>query len=119
MRIAVDAMGGDHGPREVVPGALDYARAHPGDDVLLVGIDVGPFIQLGTNEQGARLLEDLGINYPAVYAVDDRPLRRFDLLGMPMTVFFDGGGEIVGRHIGIMTEQQIEDRFRELAAGAE
>jgi glycerol-3-phosphate acyltransferase PlsX len=37
VRIAVDAMGGDHGPREVVPGALDYARAHPGDEVLLVG----------------------------------------------------------------------------------
>ncbi|HYL40846.1 MAG TPA: phosphate acyltransferase PlsX [Candidatus Binatus sp.] len=37
VRIAVDAMGGDHGPAEVVPGALDYARAHPEDVVLLVG----------------------------------------------------------------------------------
>jgi glycerol-3-phosphate acyltransferase PlsX len=37
-------MGGDHGPREVVPGALDYARAHPGDEVILVGRpeDIGP-----------------------------------------------------------------------------
>jgi len=30
-------MGGDHGPREVVPGALDHARAHPEDQVILVG----------------------------------------------------------------------------------
>ncbi|HLO36588.1 MAG TPA: phosphate acyltransferase PlsX, partial [Candidatus Deferrimicrobium sp.] len=37
MTIAVDAMGGDHGPAEVVPGALDHARAHPEDRVLLVG----------------------------------------------------------------------------------
>jgi glycerol-3-phosphate acyltransferase PlsX len=37
VRIAVDAMGGDHGPSEVVPGALDHARAHPADRVLLVG----------------------------------------------------------------------------------
>jgi glycerol-3-phosphate acyltransferase PlsX len=37
VRIAVDAMGGDHGPSEVVPGALDYAAAHPGDTILLVG----------------------------------------------------------------------------------
>ena len=37
VRIAVDAMGGDHGPAEVVPGALDYATAHPDDVVLLVG----------------------------------------------------------------------------------
>ncbi len=35
--IAVDAMGGDHGPTEVVPGALDHARAHPADTVILVG----------------------------------------------------------------------------------
>ncbi len=37
VRLAVDAMGGDHGPSEVVPGALDHARAHPEDRVLLVG----------------------------------------------------------------------------------
>jgi phosphate acyltransferase len=37
VRVAVDAMGSDHGPEEVVPGALDHARAHPEDRVLLVG----------------------------------------------------------------------------------
>ena len=37
VRIAVDAMGGDHGPAEVVPGAIAYARANPADTVLLVG----------------------------------------------------------------------------------
>jgi phosphate acyltransferase len=35
--IAVDAMGGDHGPTEVVPGAIDHATSHPGDRVILVG----------------------------------------------------------------------------------
>jgi phosphate acyltransferase len=37
VRVAVDAMGGDHGPSEVIPGALDFARAHPDDSVVLVG----------------------------------------------------------------------------------
>lgn len=37
VRVAVDAMGGDHGPSEVVPGALDYARRRPADRILLVG----------------------------------------------------------------------------------
>ena len=40
VRVAVDAMGGDHGPEEVVPGALDHARAHPEDRVILVGDEV-------------------------------------------------------------------------------
>jgi glycerol-3-phosphate acyltransferase PlsX len=38
LRIAVDAMGGDTGPRVVVPGAIDAARARPGElKLLLVG----------------------------------------------------------------------------------
>jgi len=37
VRIAVDAMGGDHGPSEVVPGAIDHARTNPRDSVILVG----------------------------------------------------------------------------------
>ena len=37
VRVAVDAMGGDHGPEEVVPGALGYAREHPADHLILVG----------------------------------------------------------------------------------
>ncbi len=36
-RVAVDAMGGDHAPIEVVAGALDWARRNPGTDILLVG----------------------------------------------------------------------------------
>jgi phosphate acyltransferase len=37
VRVAVDAMGGDHAPEEVVRGALDWARENPGTDVILVG----------------------------------------------------------------------------------
>ena len=37
VRIAVDAMGGDHGPIEVVNGSLGWAREHPADRLILVG----------------------------------------------------------------------------------
>ena len=36
-RVAVDAMGGDHAPEEVVPGALALRRGQPDDEVILVG----------------------------------------------------------------------------------
>ena len=39
VRVAVDAMGGDHGPEEVVNGALGWAREHPADHLILVGDD--------------------------------------------------------------------------------
>jgi len=37
VRVAVDAMGGDHGPEEVVAGALAYAHEDPAVELLLVG----------------------------------------------------------------------------------
>jgi glycerol-3-phosphate acyltransferase PlsX len=38
VRIVVDAMGGDHAPLEIVSGTLAWARKHPSDTVLLVGM---------------------------------------------------------------------------------
>ncbi|MGZ6259652.1 MAG: phosphate acyltransferase PlsX [Candidatus Limnocylindrales bacterium] len=45
--VAVDAMGGDHGPEEVVRGALAWAREHPETDLILVGDDarIAPFLE--------------------------------------------------------------------------
>ncbi len=37
VRLAVDAMGGDHAPDEIVPAAVTYATGHPDDEVILVG----------------------------------------------------------------------------------
>jgi phosphate acyltransferase len=37
VRVAVDAMGGDHAPEEVVAGVIDWAASNPDTDVLLVG----------------------------------------------------------------------------------
>jgi len=36
--IAVDAMGGDHGPHVTVPAAVKYLREFPGDTIVLVGL---------------------------------------------------------------------------------
>jgi glycerol-3-phosphate acyltransferase PlsX len=37
VRVAVDVMGGDHGPAETVQGALLHAREHPAEEIILVG----------------------------------------------------------------------------------
>ena len=36
--IAIDAMGGDHGPRVTVAAAVEYLRQHPNDTIVLVGL---------------------------------------------------------------------------------
>jgi glycerol-3-phosphate acyltransferase PlsX len=58
VRVAVDAMGGDHGPAEVIAGALDHAAANTWDQVILVG-----------DEQAIRsLVRDLPPNVSIVHA---------------------------------------------------
>ena len=36
--IAVDAMGGDHGPAVTVPACLDFLESNPDAELLLVGL---------------------------------------------------------------------------------
>ncbi len=36
--VAIDCMGGDHGPHVTVPAALSFLRSNPGIDVVLVGL---------------------------------------------------------------------------------
>jgi len=84
------------------------------DDFLLVGVDIGPFIGLGTRQSAIDLLVDLDITYPTAYSVDARAMQDFNVLGMPTTVFYDGDGVEVNRHTGLLTEQALEENVRAL-----
>ena len=71
MRIAVDAMGGDHAPREVVRGAVAYASAHP-DEIILVG-DV-PRIEREIDEAGLTRPPNLTlVDAPEVIGMGEHP----------------------------------------------
>jgi glycerol-3-phosphate acyltransferase PlsX len=67
--VAVDAMGGDHGAAEVVPGALAYAAGEPQDCVVLVGDPavLGPIGgQLPANVRVVEATEVVGMDeHPA------------------------------------------------------
>lgn len=46
--IAIDAMGGDHGPKVTVPAALAYLRKNPDDTIVLVGLEDAIKAELGS-----------------------------------------------------------------------
>ena len=60
MRIAVDALGGDRAPREVVAGALAAARRLPQDEILLVGGEALVKPEVGANAPANLSLRDSG-----------------------------------------------------------
>ncbi len=103
--------------REEMPG---FQRVYDelGTRFALVGVDVGPFVGLGTRSGAEAFLTEYGIDYPAAYAVDDASVRAYDIFSIPMTLFFDGTGRIVSRHTGYLSEARFRDAIEGLLASA-
>ncbi len=70
VRVAVDAMGGDHGPSEIVPGSLAYARANPRDVVILVGDE--PILRAITGQLPANVRI---VHAPELIGMHEHPAR--------------------------------------------
>ena len=99
--------------RAEMPGFQSVYERHA-DDILMLGVDIGPFLGLGTRSSAIRLLDELGITYPAAYATDRDPVRQFQITGLPATYFFDANGDLVDTAGGFIDERTLESRVREL-----
>lgn len=69
--IALDAMGGDHGPDVVVPAALEVLRRHDNVSLVLVGQD--EVLERCLKKHGARLNERLRIHHASQTVAMDEP----------------------------------------------
>lgn len=74
MRIAIDAMGGDHAPDAVVSGALEAAKEYPDTELILVGDPER--IEASMNLHGTARPDNVSI-HPASEVIegDDEPVR--------------------------------------------
>ena len=86
------------------------------DSVLVLGIDVGQFNNLGSQEDARLLLADLDISYPAGYTTDGTIMRRYEVLGMPTTVFINSSGGIFRNYTGILDHEVLQDITNEMLA---
>lgn len=89
------------------------------DRVLLFGLDVGPFVGLGSNEDGRKLLKDLKITYPAGTTADAQVVRRYEILGMPTTVFIAPDGRVVQKWTGLLTKNKLKELVEQLLAASQ
>ena len=93
--VAVDAMGGDHGPTEVVPGAVDYARAHPHDRILLVGDEAtirGTAGELPSNVEIVHAAEVIGMDEHPAKALRE---KKDATINIAMNLVKEGRAEAV------------------------
>ena len=94
--------------RAEMPGFQSVYEQYEGEFILL-GIDVGPFVGLGSNQDARNLLSDLNITYPTGYAHDRAPVAQFGVTSMPTTVFFNPDGSIVTRALGFLDLQRMTE----------
>ena len=69
MRIAVDALGGDEAPGEIVAGAVAATKRLPGDEILLVGDEARVSKLIGPDKPQNLTLRDAG----AAVGMDEEP----------------------------------------------
>ena len=79
------------------------------DRVNLFGLDVGPFVLLGSREDGQELLEELSIRYPAGSTDDESVVRKFEVLGMPTTIWITADGKIFNKWGGALTQGKLTE----------
>jgi thiol-disulfide isomerase/thioredoxin len=84
------------------------------DSFLLIALDIGPFIGLGSREEGRALLRELKISFPAGTTFNASELGAYRILGMPTTVFITPAGKIFKKHTGLLTRAQMDALVGEL-----
>lgn len=88
------------------------------DKVVLFGLDVGPFVGLGSREEGKALLQELMVTYPAGTTFDAEVVEKYQVIGMPTTVFMKPSGEVFRRWVGFLSADKMASLVEELLAAS-
>ena len=84
------------------------------EQVQLVGVDVGQFTGLGSPKDAGRLLDSLGITYPAGYTDEARVVRDYQIRAMPTTAFITADGELFQTWTGSVTREEVTAIVQEM-----
>jgi len=82
--------------------------------VLLFGLDIGPFVNLGSRADGKALMQELRVTYPAGTTFDGKVVRAYQVLGMPTTVFLTPDGKVFRTWTGILTRAKMVELTEQL-----
>jgi len=94
----------------------DFQTAYEayGDQVLFLGIDIGPYVGLGDTDDALALVQNLNITFPTGTTPDGQMIRDYQILGTPSTLFIRPSGEVTRQWTGRLGENQLEEYILEL-----
>ncbi|MBM3944955.1 MAG: TlpA family protein disulfide reductase [SAR202 cluster bacterium] len=87
----------------------DFQEAHEqyAGEVVIVGVDIGPFVGLGSKSDARLLVDQLNITYPTGYTEDHRVVPEYRVLGMPATVFLRPDGSVQRTWTGALNKAKL------------
>ena len=88
------------------------------DDFIMLGLDVGPFMNLGSNRDARDLLQELGITYPTARALNRGPVVQYGVLSMPTTVFFTPDRRVFRTEVGLLDQQRLSVIVQQLISAS-
>ncbi len=80
----------------------------------MIGVDIGPYVGLGSRDEGKALLRELKISFPAGTTFEEDAVNVYQILGMPTTVFITSDGRIFKKYAGLLTREQMNTFLHEL-----
>lgn len=99
--------------RAEMPGFQRVYERHQ-DEIDLLGLDVGPFMGLGSNSDARTLLQELNVTYPAGRALGRSPVTQYGVASMPTTVFLTPDMEVFAVRQGLLSEDRMENLVQRL-----
>ena len=83
---------------------------------LVVGVDLGQFFSLGTQEDATALLNELAVSYPAGYTDDASVVRELGVLALPATFFINPDGSLHRKWQGVLNGEKLAEITDEMLA---
>ena len=99
--------------RAELPEFQEFQEEYEGR-VLVLGVDLGQFTNQGTPEQGRELLQELNVHIPAGYTEDGEILPKYQVLGLPTTVFINADGSIHDKWTGALNKATLIEKAEEM-----
>lgn len=86
--------------------------------IILIGVDIGPFVGLGDQQDARALIKELGITFPTGYTSESKVVPSYGVLGMPTTVFLTPDGKVQKKWVGQLNKAKMQELIRELLTAA-
>ena len=89
-----------------------------GEQMILFGLDLGPFTGLGNRDDAVDLIEEIGVTYPAGNTTQAQVVPKYKILGMPSPYFIKPNGEVLRNWTGAINTSKLRELVMELIAAS-